>query len=225
MILQALTGLYEDLISRGDIARPGWSMAKISYALCLEEDGSLLQVIPLLVPEQVRKKTLLRPRKMELPAAVTRSSGVLPNFLWDNSSYLLGADGKGKPERSLECFRACAKLHHDLLDGVDSAAAKAILKAYYLKNPNPQCPEEVLHVSLNENSTNIPIPLAACLRYMRRCRSGPIRESTPPSRISTSIPPPPPPPPSSRFSTISARSICGSWTPVCVFTMASELSC
>ena len=127
MILQALTGLYEDLISRGDIARPGWSMAKISYTLCLEEDGSLLQVIPLLVPEQVGKKTLLLPRKMELPAAVTRSSGVLPNFLWDNSSYLLGADGKGKPERSLECFRACAKLHHDLLDGVDSAAAKAIL--------------------------------------------------------------------------------------------------
>lgn len=35
----------------------------------------------------------------------------------------------------------------------------AILKAYYLKNPNPQCPEEVLHVSLNENSTNIPYTL------------------------------------------------------------------
>ena len=35
----------------------------------------------------------------------------------------------------------------------------AILKAYYLKNPNSQCPEEVLHVSLNENSTNIPYTL------------------------------------------------------------------
>ena len=35
----------------------------------------------------------------------------------------------------------------------------AILKAYYLRNPNPQCPEEVLHVSLNENSTNIPYTL------------------------------------------------------------------
>ena len=35
----------------------------------------------------------------------------------------------------------------------------AILKAYYLKNPSPQCPEEVLQVSLNENSTNVPYTL------------------------------------------------------------------
>lgn len=35
----------------------------------------------------------------------------------------------------------------------------AILKAYYLKNPNSQCPEKVLQVSLNENSTNIPYTL------------------------------------------------------------------
>ena len=127
MILQALTQLYEDLVSRGEISRPGWSQAKISYALCLAEDGSLIQVITQLIEEQVGKKTVLRPQKMKLPAAVTRSSGVLPNFLWDNSSYLLGVDGKGKPERSLECFRACARLHHELLDGVDSMAARAVL--------------------------------------------------------------------------------------------------
>lgn len=130
MILQALTQLYEDLVSRGEISRPGWSKAKISYALCLGEDGRLIQVIPQLIEEQVGKKTVLRPQKMELPAAVTRTVGVLPNFLWDNSSYLLGVDGKGKPERSLECFRACAKLHHEVLDSVDSTAAKAML-AYF----------------------------------------------------------------------------------------------
>lgn len=130
MILQALTQLYEDLATRGDIPRSGWSKVNISYALYLKEDGSLYQVIPLLVEEQVGKKTVLRPQRMELPAAVTRSSGVLPNFLWDNSSYLLGVDEKGKPERSLECFHTCAKLHHKLLDDVDSAAAKAVL-AYF----------------------------------------------------------------------------------------------
>ncbi len=32
----------------------------------------------------------------------------------------------------------------------------AILKAYYLKNPDIRCPKEVLTVSLNEQSTNIP---------------------------------------------------------------------
>lgn len=30
----------------------------------------------------------------------------------------------------------------------------AIIKAYYLKNPHPDCPKEVLTVSLNEASTN-----------------------------------------------------------------------
>ena len=30
----------------------------------------------------------------------------------------------------------------------------AILKAYYLKNPHADCPEEVLTVGLNETSTN-----------------------------------------------------------------------
>ena len=97
MILQALTQLYEDLAGRGEISRPGWSKAKISYALCLAEDGSLIQVIPLFVEEQAGKKTVLRPQKILLPAAIKRTAGVQPNFLWDNSSYLLGVDGKGKP--------------------------------------------------------------------------------------------------------------------------------
>lgn len=35
----------------------------------------------------------------------------------------------------------------------------AILKAYYLSRPNELCPEEVLTVSLNENSTNVPYTL------------------------------------------------------------------
>ena len=127
MILQALTAFYEDLADRGEISRPGWSNAKISYVLCLDPDGTLVQVVPQFSEEQAGKKTVLRPQTKVLPAAVNRSSGILPNFLWDNSSYLLGVDEKGKPERSLDCFRACAQLHHALLDGVDSVAAKAIL--------------------------------------------------------------------------------------------------
>lgn len=130
MILQALTRLFEDLAEQGKIARPGWSPTKISYALCLDETGELTYVVPMLREEQVGKKTQLRPTSMELPSPVTRTVGILPNFLWDNSSYLLGADEKGKPERSLACFRACAELHHRLLDDVDSPIAKAIL-AYF----------------------------------------------------------------------------------------------
>ena len=130
MILQALTRLFEDLAQQGKIGRPGWSSAKISYALCLSAQGQLESVVPLLTETLVGKKTQLRPTPMELPAPVTRTVGILPNFLWDNSSYLLGADEKGKPERSRACFRACAELHHRLLDDVDSLIAKAIISYF-----------------------------------------------------------------------------------------------
>lgn len=127
MILQALTRLFEDLVEQGKLSRPGWSPAKISYVLCLDESGALTYVVPLLREEQIGKKTQLRPTPVILPAPVKRASNVAPNFLWDNSSYILSVDEKGKPERSQACFRACGELHHRLLDGVDSPVARALL--------------------------------------------------------------------------------------------------
>ncbi len=127
MILQALTQYYEDLLARGEIAAPGWAPAKISYALCLDEDGQLTQVVPTKEDVKKGKKTVLQPLVFQLPAAEKRTVGVVSNFLWDNSSYLLGVDQKGKPERSCECFAAAARLHHEILDGVDSPVARAIL--------------------------------------------------------------------------------------------------
>lgn len=132
MILQALTGLFEDLVQQGKLSKPGWSPAKISYALCLDETGALTYVVPMLREEQVGKKHQLRPTPMELPVVATGRTGLSfkPNFLWDNSSYLLGADEKGKPERSRACFEACALLHHQLLDNVDSPIAKTLLSFF-----------------------------------------------------------------------------------------------
>lgn len=127
MILQALTRYYDDLLERGEIAPPGWSPAKISYALCLDENGEVTQIVPTLKDTVVGKKTVQRPQEMTLPAPVKRTVGIASNFLWDNSAYLLGADQKGKPERSRKCFQAASQLHHEILDGVDSPAARAIL--------------------------------------------------------------------------------------------------
>ena len=127
MILQALTRYYEDLLSRGEIDAPGWTPAKISYALCLDGEGQLTQVIPTMEEVTKGKKTVLQPQVFPLPAAVKRTVGIDSNFLWDNSSYLLGVDQKGKPERSRECFAAAAQKHLAVLDGVDSPAARAIL--------------------------------------------------------------------------------------------------
>lgn len=142
MILQALTQYYEDLLARGGIAAPGWAPAKISYALCLDEDGQLTQVV--FIEERVErgKKTVLQPQVFQLPAAEKRTVGIVSNFLWDNSSYLLGVDQKGKPTRSRECFSAAAARHHAVLDGVDSPVARAILRFFDSWQPEnaAQCP-------------------------------------------------------------------------------------
>lgn len=140
MILQALTHLFEDLVSQGKLSRPGWSPAKISYALCLDEEGHLEYVVPTLVETPVGKKLQLRPKPVELPAAVTRTVGILPNFLWDNSTYFLGFDDKDKPERAKKCFEASSQLHHELLDGINTPAAMAILAFF-----DSWQPEEAQH--------------------------------------------------------------------------------
>lgn len=131
MILQALTAYYEQLVRQGKLSAPGWDDSfKVSYEPRLNDAGQLLRVVPLLTEKTVGKKTVLAPRAMRVPAHEKRSSGFAANFLCDNSTYLLGADEKGKPERSADCFKACAKLHHAILDGVDSPAARALL-AYF----------------------------------------------------------------------------------------------
>jgi CRISPR-associated protein Cas8c/Csd1 subtype I-C len=133
MILQALTRYYEDLLSRGEIAAPGWAPAKISLALYISE---LTQIVPTMDEVSKGKKTVLQPQSKPLPAPVKRASNIASNFLWDNSSYLLGIDQKGKPERSRECFAAAAKLHHAVLDGIDSPNARAILAFFDTWEPD-----------------------------------------------------------------------------------------
>ncbi len=134
--VQFFESIYEDLLSRGEIAAPGWAPAKISLALYINENGELTQIVPTMDEVSKGKKTVLQPQSKPLPAPVKRASNIASNFLWDNSSYLLGIDQKGKPERSRECFAAAAKLHHAVLDGIDSPNARAILAFFDTWEPD-----------------------------------------------------------------------------------------
>lgn len=136
MILQALVKYYQDMAAKGKIAEYGWGPAKISYALELDEEGDLLQVISVKEESKNEKKKALVPQNIILPAAVKRSSGVAPNFLWDNSAYILGIDAKGNAERAKNCFEACKELHKRLLQDVDVPEAKVLLRFFEKWNPD-----------------------------------------------------------------------------------------
>lgn len=135
MILQALTQYYEELLAAGKITRPGWSKAKVSFALDLDEAGQVRQLLHLQREVQRGKKTALVPQELDMPSPVKRTAGVAANFLCDNSSYLLGADDKGKPTRSLECFSAARALHLSLLKDAASPAAQAIVRFFETWDP------------------------------------------------------------------------------------------
>lgn len=130
MILQALVSYYETLAARGELPQPGWAPVKVSYVLNLDDQGDITTVV--CIKEEVTrgKKKALIPQTIQLPAPVKRTVGVTANFLCDNSSYILGADKKGKPKRSLECFQACKALHETLLVSVEEPAARALLSFF-----------------------------------------------------------------------------------------------
>lgn len=131
MILQALYKYYETLVGKGELSRPGWDRNfKVSFALELDDGGRLINVLDLREEGTIGKKTALMPRVMEVPAHKVRTVGIASNFLCDNSTYILGADGKDREKdrkRALDCFSDCAGLHRQILSTVDSPAAKAVL--------------------------------------------------------------------------------------------------
>lgn len=130
MILQALVDYYEALAAKGMVAKPGWGTAKISYALNIDKQGKLLNLLSLKIPVQKGKKTVELPQNILLPEATKRTAGVAAQFLWDNAKYVLGIDASGKTERSKQCFEAMAQKCQEILANAIDEKAMA-LKAFF----------------------------------------------------------------------------------------------
>lgn len=148
MILQALVQYYEALLARGEIDRPGWSKVNVSWRLDLNPDGSLFDVSPLQKPSPNGKKML--PQQLAVPAQVKRSSGVAANFLCDTSSYLLGVDDKGKPERTKACFEAGREKHLAILKDTPGEAAAAVRAFFDTWSPSAAAEHPALQPYLSE---------------------------------------------------------------------------
>lgn len=129
MILTALNDYYRRVGGSGDNAPPpfGFGVQKVTGAVQLDTEGRFLGVVPLLVKDDKGKD---RPRSMVVPQPPGRTSGVEAAFLCDNGGYLLGRDLKGKGDRVRQQFEAAARLHRTILDGLDDAAARAVLRHF-----------------------------------------------------------------------------------------------
>lgn len=126
MILRELNNYYERLLSDPDCEVPArhWSVEKAAWELKLSSDGKLLGAYMLTSGEgkELRKFATLR-----VPEHVSRSgTGMLPFFLCDNPSYMLGYDQKRGPEK-LASARA---LHEEVLGGCEDEGACAVLRFF-----------------------------------------------------------------------------------------------
>lgn len=159
MILQALASYYDVLAQQGKVGRPGWGTAKVIGALCLDEQGNLIDILSLKTAN-AKGKEIATVKKV--PEQVTRSSGVKSNFLCDGPGYLLGLNTKpdegakkeANEKRAKECFDAAAALHLQLLEGVDSVAAKAVFAFFTNWNPNAEHPILAEHEDLLKEGGN-----------------------------------------------------------------------
>ncbi len=150
MILQALVHYYETLARQGKITSLGWCQERVSFVLELSEDGKLKRVISLKQETTLGKKTVWLPQVMTVPQRNSRASGIVANFLCDNSTYFLGIDDKERPDRAIQCFEAAKIHHHEILDGVDSLAAKAVLRFFDTWQPQQAKDNPILQNDLEE---------------------------------------------------------------------------
>lgn len=126
MLLQSLVDFYHDLEEQGKVLPRGWELINISYVLDLNADGNIVAVESVKQERTIGKKTIMVPTAMLLPATVARTSAPRPNFLWDNSAYILGFDEMGNSGRAKKAFSACQSWHKEMLSGIDSLSAKAL---------------------------------------------------------------------------------------------------
>ncbi len=131
MILQSLYNYYNQLRDSNQQLLPpyGFAKVKIHFVLVLNENGEIVQVQD--IREQNKGKYY--PKELLAPEGVIRSSGILPNFLWDNSGYVLGF-AKGK--RTLDKFDAFCDFHHELGDNIEDNGIQTVLK--FLDNWKPE---------------------------------------------------------------------------------------
>lgn len=134
-MLQDLVRYYEILAAEEDSTIPqiGYGTASISFSLNIDDDGNLINITSCKIA--AGKKTVAKP--MTVPEPVKgRTTKILPDFLFGNSSYVLGFDNKGKPDRAKACFESFKEHNISILRNTCCKEANAVIK--FLKKWNPE---------------------------------------------------------------------------------------
>ena len=123
MILSALCDLHARLSKDPESGMPpyNYSMEQIYFAVVLKKNGGY----DYLDLREKNQKEKLIPRRMMVPAAAGRTNDIVPNFLWDNTGYMLGIDKKENTKVN-DKFASFIQLHEKWASRVNSPELDAI---------------------------------------------------------------------------------------------------
>jgi CRISPR-associated protein Csd1 len=173
MILQALVRYYEILANDPDcdIAPPMYSKVGVSYAINLSPDGDILDIFPLEQSVKRGNKSIDVPLRMIVPEQIKRSGQKPPpNFMCDNSGYVLGISDKDErdssySEKRMGMFR---EFHLKMLAGAAGPEARAVVK--FLQKYDPaqgrDHPAIARHIPLILKGKNIVFKLDGSAGYI-----------------------------------------------------------
>ena len=126
MILQALVRLYDRRAADGDVPPYGFSDEGISFAVLLDPEGRAVGT------QNLQATSGKRPRSSRrlVPRPVKRSVNVKPNFLWDNTGYVLGVRREKESGSLVPVHRgeheAFKRLHAEILAGHGDEGLRAV---------------------------------------------------------------------------------------------------
>jgi len=119
-ILAALARAYDRLPK---VPMPGYSTEKIGLVIGLNPDGTVASVTDQRDGEGKKKQ----PRMMQVPQPVKRTVAVLPNLLWDKTSYALGVTAGGG-KRTAEEHEAFKRRQAELIGDTEDEGLGAFLR-------------------------------------------------------------------------------------------------
>ena len=137
MILQALAEHYQRLVEEENsgVAPPGYSPAKVSHVVLLDESGNLVDFWN--IAEIKGKKQL--PKVLLVPEQViSRASGIAANILCDNVTYVLGIERnkQGEVQGSSARHADFKTKNSSFLAGIEDSGAQAVWR--FLEDWSPE---------------------------------------------------------------------------------------
>jgi CRISPR-associated protein Csd1 len=127
MILHALKDYYDRVsVSGPDLPLFGFARQKVPFCLLINEDGTPAN--PPVIDLRDHEGKSPRRRELIVPQPIKRSgTGYAPNFLWDNTGYVLGADTKGDPKRAAQSHESFKNFHSKMGENISDKGMKAVL--------------------------------------------------------------------------------------------------